>query len=828
MRTSEQQRAEGFTQVRTFLKRIDPKAKFFTVQTFDDSKAKRGALTKIVHVEPTTGALESLADLNDHGAGIFFCVNGTDGKGRQTGNIVRVRAVFIDLDGAPLAPVLDAGLDPHCIVTSSPGRWHCYWRVDDCPLDQFKRVQLALARRFNSDKSVHDLPRVMRLPGFMHRKGEPFQSRLLDAGTDGPPYALTEIIDALKLDLDATESTQRKSVLKTTGTIAGQPVVNVNLPSNLHPEPTRPTDYSAAMIINGCQQFGWAKDNQPDVQEPMWRALIGTLRLTNDPEIIHQFSDQHPEYTYESTEAKAAGWAGRGVECATLEGYNLSGCVGCPHKGKIKSPSALGFIGNTRSDATHAETPEVPEPQNLFDSAVPTPLDLKAALHPVLAEFAAVRAGVAGHDPTAYAYAAIAAISGVIPHNTRIEIGPTWREPLLQWVAIVGPTGSGKSPAMNAAVEPVIALHHAVHAQYKLAYAAWQAAKPQGPKPLPSGYYFTDPTLDALIDRAANAPHTILRHADEGTAWLNAMGKYSGRGDGGERGTWLAAWNGTAYTVTRIERGDKSLDAWAVAVLYGITPNKLKEAYADASSDGMLARTLICLTDAGRCVPAQSDPNVAAVTARYAQAVQDAAAAHQRLTMSGRATARWEALRADYRATAQAVAELAPGLSGFLVKAPTIMARLAGLFAVIDGATRVLDVDMARAEMFMRHAAMTARIAHEQVFAVSQPVAIARRLAARILTSGGDRITRREFMRTDAYAKATDAERGAAIEHLAGAGWLLDVDTKRVRLGTRFREATAWRVNPLVHTRFAEIAKRERRAAQDALARLGTLCGAAP
>ncbi|MCC7325650.1 MAG: DUF3987 domain-containing protein [Burkholderiales bacterium] len=820
-------RSDRHRQTRSFLQRIDPKATFFTIQTFDDTKAKRSAFAKIIHIDPATDTLDRLVELNKSGAGIFFSVNETDGKGRQAQNIVRVRAVFVDLDGAPLSPVLQAGLDPHCIVRSSPGRWHCYWRVRDCPLDQFKRVQQALAQRFSGDSSIHDLPRVMRLPEFLHHKAEPYLSHMLEAGYAGPPYALAEIVSVLRLDHDTTRRESQGASPNAQREIAGQPVKSLALPPNLQPEVLQPTEFNAEKIIDGCQQFAWARDNQPDVPEPTWRAMIGTLYRTDTPDSIYAFSEKYPRYTRAQTEDKAKKFKGGGVRCDFLETQRPAGCVGCPYKGTIRSPSALGLKGRAAGAAGCEEDPEVPEPQNLFETLAPTPLDLMAALPPVLAEFAAVRAGVAGHDPTAYAYAAVAAVSGVIPHDTRVEIGPTWREPLLQWVAEVGPTGSGKSPAMTAAVEPVVALHHAVQAKYKLDRAAWEAAK-QGPAPTRSGYYFTDPTIDALIDRAANSQHTVLRHADEGTSWLNAMGRFSTRGDGGERGTWLASWNGAPYTVTRIERGDSSLDAWGVAVLYGITPNKLKEAYADASSDGMLARTLICLTDPAHWVPAQADPNVVAVTARYVQAVRDAAATHQLLTITRRAHARWEALRADYRATALAVAELAPGLSGFLVKAPTMAVRLAGLFAVVQGEVRVRDEHMEWAEKFMRHAAMTARIAHEQVFAVSQPVAIARRLAARILTSGGDRITRREFMRTDAYAKATEAERGAAIDHLAGAGWLIEADTKRVRLGPRFREATAWRVNPLVHQRFAEIAKQERRAAQEALTRLGRLCGPAP
>ena len=540
--------------------------------------------------------------------------------------------------------------------------------------------------------------------------------------------------------------------------------------------------------------------------------------------------------------ALAARWIARGVapdDVTAALGALLDACEWkdrAPERWRERRDSLARIVISARdkfSDKREREPaegedePRPPEePQNLFDSQTPRALELRAALPSVLADFAAVRAGVAGHDPTAYAYAAIAAASGVIPHATRIELAPTWREPLLQWVAEVGPTGSGKSPAMNAAVEPVIALHNAVQETYKRDLAAWKATKSEGDAPGRSGYYFTDPSIEALIDRAANASHTILRHADEGTAWLNAMGRYSTRGDSGERGIWLAGWNGSAYTVTRIERGDKSLDAWGVAVLYGITPGKLKEAYADASSDGMLARTLICLTDTARWIPAQADPNAASVTERYAQAVKAAASAERTLTLSAPAADRWQALRTDYRETAQAVAEIAPGLSGFLVKAPTMAARLAGLFALLEGAAIATDGSMERAAVFMRHAATTARIAHEQVFAVSQPVAIARRLAARILTSGGFRITRREFMRTDAFAKATEPERGAAIEHLAAAGWLLEADGLRVRLGPRFREATGWRVNPLVYERFADIAEREREAARDALARMNRLLGA--
>jgi hypothetical protein len=110
---------------------------------------------------------------------VFVTVNETDGKGRATTNIVRVRATFVDLDGAPLEPVTTHRIPPHIVIESSPDRWHAYWLTVDCPLKDFKIAQKRLASQFNGDPSVCDLPRVMRLPGFLHQKGEPFMTKII-------------------------------------------------------------------------------------------------------------------------------------------------------------------------------------------------------------------------------------------------------------------------------------------------------------------------------------------------------------------------------------------------------------------------------------------------------------------------------------------------------------------------------------------------------------------------------------------------------------------------------------------------------------------------
>ncbi|MEF2277026.1 phage/plasmid primase, P4 family [Deinococcus sp. YIM 134068] len=118
--------------------------------------------------------------------GVFWTVNvlKPEATRRQAHEVARVAAVFVDLDGAPL-PSGGFHLPPTAVVESSPGRYHAYWAVADLPLDEFGTAQKHLAGLYGGDTSVHDLPRVMRLPGYWHGKKEPgFLTRILETRPD--------------------------------------------------------------------------------------------------------------------------------------------------------------------------------------------------------------------------------------------------------------------------------------------------------------------------------------------------------------------------------------------------------------------------------------------------------------------------------------------------------------------------------------------------------------------------------------------------------------------------------------------------------------------
>ncbi|MFE8069799.1 phage/plasmid primase, P4 family [Marinobacteraceae bacterium S3BR75-40.1] len=189
-----------------FLTLLDEEAEAFTFQTFADtpeakaedkereSKGQRKKYAQVFH-----GALSrhaaALERLNRSGAGVFITVNQTDLKGRKADNVRRVRAVFADTDGADLAPILNAKPEASFIVESSPGNAHPYWLTDGLPLAQFEGVQRRIADTYGTDSSVTDLPRVLRLPGFYHRKGEPFMVRMMQEN-GGLPYTADKILEA--------------------------------------------------------------------------------------------------------------------------------------------------------------------------------------------------------------------------------------------------------------------------------------------------------------------------------------------------------------------------------------------------------------------------------------------------------------------------------------------------------------------------------------------------------------------------------------------------------------------------------------------------------
>jgi P4 family phage/plasmid primase-like protien len=176
-----------------------------TWQVIAESDRSRSCKAAVLH-GPLAKVAEQLVNDNRNGCGVFVCVNETDLRGRKEENVVRVRALFVDIDKGEPPPW---HLPPTIVVQSVRGP-HAYWRVLDGTPDSFGANQKALAAYYGSDVSVHDLPRVMRVPGFFHNRLEPRSVDLLHANS-AQVYCLVEVVGPLPGLLPAPPAGQVQS-----------------------------------------------------------------------------------------------------------------------------------------------------------------------------------------------------------------------------------------------------------------------------------------------------------------------------------------------------------------------------------------------------------------------------------------------------------------------------------------------------------------------------------------------------------------------------------------------------------------------------------------
>ncbi len=200
-----------------FLTTIDPKQRI-TFQTFADNRKRKDNSLACIRQGPIAEYVSHFNKLAARGAGIYFCLCGTDRDGRKLENVVVFRGFWVDLDGAPLDPVLKWTLKPSIVTETSPGRYHVFWlfdrlvHIEQLSLDQYATIQLKLANLFGGDRMVADATHVARLPGSWHQKNPdaPFRVRVAHGDWEGLRYT----VEDFERELAGVEVAQRPSSAK--------------------------------------------------------------------------------------------------------------------------------------------------------------------------------------------------------------------------------------------------------------------------------------------------------------------------------------------------------------------------------------------------------------------------------------------------------------------------------------------------------------------------------------------------------------------------------------------------------------------------------------
>jgi hypothetical protein len=272
-----------------FLRRLDPDCDVFVFQTFDDSQTRRNpALARTL-----CGTLDqhwsTLEWRSRQGAGIFVCIHKTDQTGkRKAENVVSVRAFFADFDKPnPETIKLNLksfGLKPHVIVESSPGKWHVYWFIDGVPLEEFTSTQQRLAEVLGSDPTVKDLPRVMRLPGFLHQKDgrAPFVVRIT-CTYDLPNHANADFQTALATAERQSFAERQRSIAEGLAGLRPPPDMAEGFPDGHRTrELTKragwclgPKRMAEAEAVQAC--LDWNRHNTPPLPDEKVRTTVASI-----------------------------------------------------------------------------------------------------------------------------------------------------------------------------------------------------------------------------------------------------------------------------------------------------------------------------------------------------------------------------------------------------------------------------------------------------------------------------------------------------------------------------------------------------------------------
>ncbi|MEH1850218.1 MAG: VapE domain-containing protein [Nostoc sp.] len=180
----------------------------FIFQTFDDNEKRKDKNLARLLYGTFDECKNELVKLNNKGAGICVTVNRAAGHERKNEYITNIRALYADFDDNGFPE--DYHLEPSIIVNTSNvngiQKGHAYWLLEDNEeLDRFQQNQKLVINHYNSDNQVNELCRVMRLPGFFHRKGEPQLVTLAYCNSSIRYRNQDEVIDLIPAKVDAQE-----------------------------------------------------------------------------------------------------------------------------------------------------------------------------------------------------------------------------------------------------------------------------------------------------------------------------------------------------------------------------------------------------------------------------------------------------------------------------------------------------------------------------------------------------------------------------------------------------------------------------------------------
>ncbi len=307
--------------IEEFLKPMFDASETVCLRIFSD---KKGTAFKGHKLESPAGKIASMVNTlkkhNEENRGIFFVVNY---GGQEDSDITRINAQFVESDTLSIEEQLEkieAFPIPPSMIVRTKKSLHTYWLTKGGQVSKFRSIQKRLIAQFNGDSTCINESRVLRLPGFEHRKGEPF---MVECIKFNPELRYTqEDLEAVLPVIQDEESVVVHNT--TTGTRKG-----------------------LVLVGRRCEFIQYCKNNAATLSEHDWYAMITNLAVfEGGDKAIHKLSKDYPAYSEKETQNKIKHFLESGtkpITCKTIadKGFKCpklaDGSCGC------KAPAALCY-----------------------------------------------------------------------------------------------------------------------------------------------------------------------------------------------------------------------------------------------------------------------------------------------------------------------------------------------------------------------------------------------------------------------------------------------------------------------------------------------------
>ena len=293
-------------------------------------------------------------------------------ESRKQTNVHRLRSFWMDIDcgeGKPYATQLDGinalrafltetGLPTPIVVNSGNGLYAHWPLTENILFDQWQAPartlkSVATAYGFEIDQTrTGDASSVLRPIGSHNKKRGEFKEVQI-IPTQAVPTEFSHFATLLQRAAAAREI--KAPALSVPGVYAG---LNDEFVSGI----SEGAPCSGVEAANHCAQLARFRDTLGNIPEPEWYAGIGVLRHCTEGEaLIQEWSMGYDGYSPEATRAKIEQHTMNPTTCQHYGSLNPTGCIGCKHSGKIKTPIVLGRpnakIDVTTTDEERCEPP---------------------------------------------------------------------------------------------------------------------------------------------------------------------------------------------------------------------------------------------------------------------------------------------------------------------------------------------------------------------------------------------------------------------------------------------------------------------------------------